>query len=493
MAAERLRVLLATPECAPWIKTGGLGDVAAALPAALAAAGLDVRVLLPAYRPVLAAAAHARVVATFAATAHFPAARLLEAPLPSGVPACLVDCPALYDRAGGPYQDEATGHDWDDNALRFALLSRVAALLASGSSPVPWRPHVLHCNDWQTGLAPAYLRFGPSPRVPTLMCVHNLAFQGLFPPDTVAAVELAPASFGVDGVEFHGRMSFLKAGLVYADAIATVSPTYAREIQREPLGFGLQGLLAARADRIRGILNGIDIEVWNPAGDPLIARTYDVAHLKAKGDNKRALQERLRLPRVSGVPLLGFVGRLTEQKGADLVAELAPRLAALPAQLALLGTGDRALESALRKVATAHPRAVAVEIGFDEPLAHLIEAGADAFLMPSRFEPCGLNQMYSQRYGTPPIAHATGGLCDSIVDCTPATLADGTAAGFLFREPTADALLAAIGRAIAAYRDAPTWRALQRNGMARDFSWDPSARAYARLYSALANDGARRG
>jgi len=493
MATERLRVLFATPECTPWIKTGGLGDVSAALPRALAAAGLGVRVLLPAYRPVLAAAAHARVVATFPATSHFLAARLLEAPLPSGVPAWLVDCPALYDRGSGPYQDEATGRDWEDNALRFALLSRVAATLASGSSPLAWRPHVLHCNDWQTGLAPAYLRSAPAPRPATVMCVHNLAFQGLFPPETVAAVELPPASFGVDGLEFHGRMSFLKAGLVYTDAITTVSPTYAREIQGEPLGFGLQGLLAARSERVHGILNGIDIDVWNPAGDPLIARTYDAGHLEAKGENKRALQQRVGLPRVPGVPLLGFVGRLTEQKGADLVAELAPRLAALPAQLALLGAGDRALESALRKVATAHPRGIAVEIGFDEPLAHLIEAGADAFLMPSRFEPCGLNQMYSQRYGTPPIARATGGLCDSIVDCTPGALADRTATGFLFGEATAQALLAAIGRAIAVYQDAPTWRALARNGMARDFSWDASAREYARLYSALANEVSRGG
>src|SRR5215510_939799 len=492
MMTERVRVLFATPECTPWIKTGGLGDVSAALPGALAAAGLDVRVLLPAYRPVLAAA-HAQVVTTFAATPRFPAARLLEAPLPSGVPAWLVDCPALYDRPGGPYQDEATGRDWEDNALRYALLSHVAALLASGSSPVAWRPHVLHCNDWQTGLAPAYLRFASAPSPATVMCVHNLAFQGLFPPATVAAVELPPASFGVDGAEFHGRMSFLKAGLVYAEAITTVSPTYAREIQGEPLGFGLQGLFAARSDRVHGILNGIDIEVWNPSSDSLIARTYDAEHLEDKGENKRALQQRIGLPRARGVPLLGFVGRLTEQKGADLVAELAPRLAALPAQLALLGTGDRALESALRKVPTTYPRRVAVEIGFDEPLAHLIEAGADAFLMPSRFEPSGLNQMYSQRYGTPPIARATGGLCDSIVDCTPATLADGTATGFLFREPTAEALLAAIGRAITAYHDAPAWRALVRNGMAKDFSWDASAREYARLYSALANERSRRG
>jgi len=485
MTSERLRVLFATPECAPWVKTGGLGDVSAALPAALEACGADVRVLLPGYRPVLAATKNRRELATFAATDRFPAARLLEAPLPSGVPAWLVDCPTLYDRDGGPYQDPATGSDWPDNALRFALLARVAALLAGESSPLSWHPQALHCNDWQTALAPAYLRFAGGTRAATVTCIHNLAFQGLFPPATAAEIDLPPAAYSVDGAEFYGRLSFLKAGLVYADAITTVSPTYAQEIQREPLGFGLQGLLAARAGELHGILNGIDDEVWNPAADPLIVRRYDAAHVEVKRENKLALQERLGLPADPRVPLLGFVGRLTQQKGADLIAAAAARIVAGPAQLAILGAGEREHEEALRALARARSREVAVKIGFDERLAHLIEAGADAFLMPSRFEPCGLNQMYSQRYGTPPIAHATGGLCDSVVDCTPATLADGTATGLLFREPTADALGDAVERAVAAYRDTATWRTLQRNGMARDFGWHASAERYVALYRSL--------
>jgi starch synthase len=490
MNGENLRILYATPECAPWVKTGGLGDVGAALPPALEACGLDVRVLMPAYRPVLAATAgHRRQLAKFAATARFPAAQLFEAPLPSGVPAWLVDCPALYDRDGGPYQDPQSTRDWPDNALRFAALARIAATLAGEASPLAWQPHVLHCNDWQTALAPAYLRFAGGARAATVTCIHNLAFQGLFPPGTAAEVELPPQAWSIDGAEFYGRLSFLKAGLVYADAITTVSPTYAREIQREPLGFGLQGLLAARAADLHGILNGIDDEVWNPAGDPLIARRYDAAHVEMKRENKLALQERMGLPGEARVPLLGFVGRLTEQKGADLIAAAAARLAAAPAQLAILGTGEPALEEALRELARARPREVAVKIGFDERLAHLVEAGADAFLMPSRFEPCGLNQMYSQRYGTPPVACATGGLVDSIVDCTPATLADGTATGFLFAEPTAAALAGAVERAIAAYRDTATWRALQRNGMARDFGWRASAQKYAALYQATASRG----
>ena len=358
MNSERLRVLFAAPECTPWVKTGGLGDVSAALPAALEACGLDVRVLLPAYRPVLAATAgQRRELASFAATARFPAARLLEAPLPSGVPAWLVDCPALYDRDGGPYQDPATGDDWPDNALRFALLARVAAMLAGESSPLAWRPAVLHCNDWQTALAPVYARFAGGPRAATVVCVHNLAFQGLFPPATASEIEFPAPAYSVDGAEFYGRLSFLKAGLAYADAITTVSPTYAQEIQREPLGFGMQGLLAARARVLHGILNGIDDGEWNPATDTLIARRYDAARLDAKRENKLALQRRLGLPADAAAPLFGFVGRLTEQKGVDLIVEAAPRITAAPAQLAVLGAGERGLEEALPRTRARAPAA----------------------------------------------------------------------------------------------------------------------------------------
>jgi len=483
MKEHPLRVLFATSECVPWIKTGGLADVAASLPPALAAHGLDVRVVLPAYRSVLAAATHRREVMPLPAFAGFPAARLFEAPLPSGVPAWLVDCPTLYDRDGGPYQNPA-GRDWPDSALRFGLLSYVAALLAYGQGPFSWSAQILHCNDWQTALGPAYARLAGGPA--TLMCVHNLAFQGLFPPETVAEVGLPPESFAVDGVEFFGKMSFLKAGLVYADALATVSPTYAREIQREPLGFGLQGVLAGRSERLHGILNGIDGRVWNPATDRLIARRYDASRLDAKRDNKRALQQRMGLPDTPDAPLFGFVGRLTEQKGVDLIAAIAPQMIAAPAQLVVLGTGEAKFEERFATLARTHPRAIGVRIGFDEALAHLIEAGSDAFLMPSRFEPCGLNQMYSQRYGTPPIARATGGLADSIFDCSPASLADETASGFLFAEPTPRDLWAAVERALELYRDLPAWRVLQRNGMAYDFSWEASARSYAELYATLA-------
>ena len=466
------------------MKTGGLGDVAGALPAALRRLGLDMRVLLPGYPAVLAALAGAPVAARIDASARLPAARLLDFELPGGVPAWAVDCPALYDRDGGPYQD-AGGADWDDNPLRFGQLSRVAALLGAAPSPVGWRAQVVHANDWQTGLAPAYAALADGAATATLITIHNLSFQGVFAPHWVTEVGLPAASFAVDGVEYHGRFSFLKAGLYYADAITTVSPTYAAEIQHEAMGMGLHGLLATRRDALHGILNGIDTALWNPATDASIPERYDAATLARKARNKRALQARFALEPRPEVLLLGAVGRLTEQKGFDLLAEAVDTVLALPAQIIVIGTGDKALEHRLHALAAAHPHSVGCYIGFDETLAHLVEAGADAFVMPSRFEPCGMNQMYSQRYGTPPIVHATGGLLDSVVDCTPQTLADGTATGFMFLAPTAAALAGAIERCAAAFRDPTAWRALQRNGMARDFGWGAAAREYAAVYARL--------
>ncbi|MBE0626253.1 MAG: glycogen synthase GlgA [Burkholderiales bacterium] len=482
---DQLRVLFATSECAPLVKTGGLADVSAALPAALGALGHDIRILLPGYREVLAQLPHSREIARVAALADVPGARLLLEQTAAGVALIVLDCPELYDRSGGPYQTGA-GVDWPDNAMRFGLLSRVAALLGSSVSPLDWQPQVLHCNDWQTGLAPAYLRHAAGARAATLLTVHNLAFQGIFEPRLVAALGLPAESFGADGVEFYGKLSFLKAGLQFADAISTVSPGYAREIQDAALGFGLHGLLSWRKDKLYGILNGIDTSLWNPATDPLIECRYSADTLASKAGNKRALQRRLGLASGPELPLFAVVSRLTEQKGLDWLLEITPQLLALPAQLALLGSGDPQLERGFLALSRSHPQQLSATIGFDEPLAHLIEAGADAFLMPSRFEPCGMNQMYSQRYGTPPVVRSTGGLADTVIDCNPATLADGSASGFVFHDPSARALLAAIERAAGAWRDAAKWRALQRNAMARDFSWAASARRYAGIYAQLA-------
>ncbi len=476
-----LRLLFATSECAPWVKTGGLGDVAAALPAALTGVGVDARVLLPAYPDVLKAAGRTRLLADIAATPPWPAAELRGARLPSGVRVALVCCPRLYDRPGGPYQD-AQGRDHPDNAQRFGFLAWIAALLSGPVSPLKWRPQVLHCNDWQTGLAPAFLRFSGARHAPTVMTIHNLAFQGVFPGNLTAELGLPPQAWAIDGVEFHGQTAFLKAGIQCGDAISTVSPTYAREIRQAPLGFGLEGLLEYRADALTGILNGIDTTIWNPATDALLPERYDVDTLERKKGNKLELQRVLGLTESEDAPLLGMVSRLTWQKGSDLVAALAPELAARGAQLAVAGEGDEVHVRALVAASRAAPGRVGVAVRFDERLAHLIEAGADAFLMPSRFEPCGLNQMYSQRYGTPPIAHATGGLVDSIVDATPRSLADRTATGFLHGEPSAEALSGAVARMLEAYRAPGLWRGIQRAGMTRDFGWQRSAAAYVDLY-----------
>ncbi|MEE8151365.1 MAG: glycogen synthase GlgA [Nitrosomonadaceae bacterium] len=485
-----LGVLFITSEVYPLIKTGGLGDVSAALPTALRELGVDVRLLIPGYPKVLAGLRYKRKVAGFSDLSHFPPFVLWSARLPAGkgiskgVPIFVIDCPSLYRRNGGPYTDTA-GQDWPDNALRFGLLSKIGAILASDASPLIWRPNIVHCNDWQSGLTPAYLHFYQGRKVVSLMSVHNLAFQGVFPPSTLTRLGLPATSYNISGIEYYGNMSFLKAGLYYSDHITTVSPTYAKEIQTMPLGFGLQGLLAGRSDHISGIVNGIDIAEWDPATDPYLAQNYTVKRIAAKGTNKRALQQVMGLVVDPDIPLFGMVSRHTYQKGCDLLLQVAPFLARMPAQLVILGSGEAGLDRELAALEKNHPGKIAVRIGFDETLSHLIEGGADSFLMPSRFEPCGLNQMYSQCYGTPPLVHATGGLLDTVVDCTPATLADGSASGFFFYEMDPGSFLAGIQRVIDSYCNKTTWLRLQRNGMAKDFSWRPGAIAYRDIYLSL--------
>jgi starch synthase len=389
-----------------------------------------------------------------------------------------VVCPQFYARNGGPYQN-SEGADWPDNALRFGLLSRAAALAAMGALP-DWTPDVIHCNDWQTGLAPTYLRYMPGARAATVFTIHNLAFQGIFPAQAIDALGLPAASFTVDGLEYYGQLSCMKGGIAYADAITTVSPTYAAEIQAEEHGAGLHGLLQHRRAHLSGILNGIDTAAWNPARDPYLARNYGPSTLADKTHNKRAVQLRAGLPTVNQ-PLLATVTRLTEQKGIDWLIEIVPALAARGLQLMVLGRGDPQFERELATLAAAHQANVAVTLDFDAPFAHLLEAGADIFLMPSRFEPCGMNQMYSQRYGTVPVVRATGGLADSVQD---AAKPDG--AGFVYAEASAAALLAAIDRALLVYADRMTWRRLQLNGMRRDFGWQGSAARYLEIYRRIA-------
>lgn len=478
-----MRVLFVTSEVAPLIKTGGLADVSAALPSALRRMGDDVRVLIPGYSQVLRALESFKIAVFLSGIKGFPDARLLGSALPDGTPLWVIDCPELFQRDGGIYQD-ATGADWPDNALRFGLLSKVAAILGGTESPLDWKPEIVHCNDWQSGLTPAYMHFAPG-GAPCVMTIHNLAFQGVFPPQTVDELALPEECFHPHGAEFYGNLSFLKAGLYYANHVTTVSPTYAEEIQTDVLGFGLQGLLRNRNKSLTGILNGIDDKEWNPAHDPALAQSYDVKNMSGKLANKLELQKRMGLKVDPDVPLFGLVSRFTYQKGLDVVLEIAPQLISFPAQLVLLGSGDATMQSDAQALARQFPGQIASVVGFDEALSHLIEAGADMFLMPSRFEPCGLNQMYSQHYGTPPIVHATGGLADSVVDCNKASLADGSASGFVFNKMTAQELLTCIQRALLIYRDKKSWSSLQLNGMHKDFGWQRSAGKYHEIYESL--------
>ena len=483
-----MRILFATSEVAPIIKTGGLADVSAALPAALFGMGVDIRILLPCYPQVVKALSDLQVIADFYANppagfADLPPCRLLLGVLPSGVPLYILDCPEMFLRGGGAYQDEH-GIDWSDNAQRFGLFSRVAALLASAATPLAWKPDILHCNDWQSGLAPAYLQYMQDP-APSVMTIHNIAFQGNFPASLMPELGLPWDCFKPDGVEFYGNLSFLKAGLFYADHITTVSPSYAKEIQTNVLGFGMQGLLAHRSDSLTGILNGIDTVEWNPAADGYLTHTYDAANLIGKTANKFELQRRLGLHIDPDIPVFGLVSRFAHQKGVDLVLEVAEKLIGLPAQLVLLGSGEAELQRTALSLAHRHSGKISAYVGFDEGLSHLIEAGADLFLMPSRYEPCGLNQMYSQRYGTPPVVHATGGLIDTVNDCNAATLAQGTASGFVFDRMDASSLLNAARRAVQAYKDNKTWMSLQQNCMKKDFGWHKSAMAYRQIYAQL--------
>jgi starch synthase len=480
-----MKILFVTPECAPMVKTGGLGDVSAALPRALRALGHDVVVLMPAYGN-MAAELRLQQVVSVPADGAWPASQLLQTTAPDGLPLWLLSCPGMYTHAGSPYGD-AKSHAGFGQAIGFGLLSRVAALLGTRPTLCEWQADIVQANDWPCGLTPLYLHQARSNSdlgtkvARSVMTIHNLAFQGVYPMAVSDALDISPAHRGIDGVEYWGQLSMLKAGLQFADAITTVSPTYAREIQQPSLGFGLDGVLRSRAEHLHGILNGIDTDVWNPGSDPLIAAPYTADTLDRKLQNKEALRTRLAM-RSSAGPLLGFVGRLTGQKGVDLILNGAPRFLAAGAQLVVLGRGEESFERGLTGLAAAHPGQVHVTLGFDESLAHGIEAGADCFLMPSRFEPCGLNQMYSQAYGTPPVVNRTGGLADTVVDAGP-DAAVGT--GFVMAQATQAEFDGAVARMLEAWQQPAFWRALQMRGMQQDFSWMQPAARYEALGQSL--------
>jgi len=482
-----LRVLSVASECFPLVKTGGLADVVGALPAALAECSVEVRTLIPAYPAVLAqAGAGAAAVHSFEDLFGGPA-RLLAAH-EAGLDLLLLDAPHLYARPGGPYADPWS-RDWPDNPQRFAALCWAAAEIGRGALP-DWRPDAVHAHDWQAGLLPAYLHYGEGPRPGTVFTVHNLAFQGWAPASLLAGLRLPPHAFDIEGVEFFGGIGALKAGLRLADRITTVSPTYAREITTPAEGQGLDGLLRARAGALAGILNGIDDTAWNPATDPHLAAPFDAAHPAAREANRAALRARMGLEDRPERLLMGVITRLTGQKGMDLLLQALPRLLELDMDLAVLGAGETGLEAGFRAAAEAHPGRIAARIGYDESLAHLIQGGSDALLVPSRFEPCGLTQLCALRYGALPVVARVGGLADTVIDANEAALAAGVATGLQFAPTTVPALEAALDRLASLWADRAVWTRTQANALRAPVGWARSARRYASLYREVAAERA---
>jgi starch synthase len=471
-----LRALAVASEIYPIIKTGGLADVAGALPLALRAEDVEVRTLVPGYPAVMDAIESAEPLLEW--PLFFGGiTRLLKAAC-GELDLLVLDAPHLFGRPGNPYVTPQ-GADWPDNGLRFAALSRMAADIGLGDVP-DFVPDIVHAHDWQAGLAPAYMHYSHRRQVGTVITVHNLAYQGKFPPEMLDELGLPPESFAMVGVEYYGTIGFLKAGLQFADRITTVSPTYAREIQSDEAGMGLSGLLRDRANALSGILNGIDVSVWNPATDPSIPARYSIGELEPRAADKASLQERLGLEQRADAFLLGVISRISWQKGLDLLLDCLPDIAGEGMQLALLGSGDADLQSRFQQAAQAHPGRIGVVIGYDERLAHLIQAGSDALVVPSRFEPCGLTQLCALRYGAVPVVAGVGGLADTVID------GGDAATGFKFHPVTSDNLAAAIRRAHAAFADKSVWRGLQANGMTTDVSWRGRAARYAELYREIA-------
>jgi starch synthase len=478
-----LNVLLASAEVFPLAKTGGLADVCASLPSALRAFGAEARILMPAYRGVASMVSARPVGRSFRPLIGADSVRLLKGFLPgSRVPVYLVHCPELYDRPGGPYADQY-GNDHPDNAIRFGVLSKVAAMFGTRQALDGWRADVIHGHDWHCGLASAYLKFGDNSTAASVFTIHNLAFQGNFDRKVRKSLGIDSLAFHMDGLEFYGHLSFMKAGIFYADAVTTVSPTYARQIQDSPLGCGMDGVLRYRMDRLTGILNGIDTQEWNPAADSRLPARYTRDDPAAKVGCRKALLADQGLDSDRDGLVVGMLGRMTAQKGWHLMLEAAPTLLDAGMAIVFMGSGNSQYEEAIRRLKARYPDRIAHREGFNEDFAHLLVAGADALAIPSVFEPCGLVQMYAQRYGTVPVAHRTGGLADTVTDLDDPR--GRTPTGFLFETPTPLALIRAMKRAQHVHGTRPAdWQRLQSNGMQQDFSWRSSARQYAEVYQA---------
>lgn len=481
-----MRLLFVSPEIFPLSKTGGLGDVSAALPAALAELGVDVRLMMPGYPKALSMARKVKVVAPLGRGTR--GRLLLGETSDTGLPVYLIDAPELFVRPGGPYQD-GDGIDWPDNAERFTLLARIAVAAACGRADPRWSADIVHANDWPTGLVPFLMQDVPAERRPaTVFTIHNLAFQGLFPADAMELLGLPWSAFSPDGIEFYNHLSFLKAGVRFSDKVTTVSPGYAREITASEYGAGFEGIIRSRQADLVGITNGVDLNVWNPATDTCLPATYSAADLSGKLECKQRLQKELHLHVDAETPIVASMSRLTDQKMADIVVSALPAMVEAGARFVLIGEGDQRIETEFARLAAKHPGEVSVFIGYDEAMAHRIIAGADILLAPARFEPCGLTAMYGSLYGTPPVGRRTGGLSATICDASPLAIRDATATGFLFDDISVDGLLEGVYRALALYRRPILWRQLQLHGMARDFGWATSARQYLELYAGLVGE-----
>ncbi len=490
-----MRILIVASEVVPFAKTGGLADVAGALPVELARKGHDVRVAMPKYAvvdetrfeliPILN-----EIIVRLGDTSYMTQIKRSYFPQ-TQIPVYFVQSQALYGRVG-LYQEN--GEDYRDNDVRFGVFCKAVIWLLKA---LDWMPDVIHCNDWQTALIPIYLRHDPEvaaadpqlPPLPVLFTIHNLAYQGLFTFESLGRLGLEASLFTPDKLEFFGKLNLLKGGILFSNEISTVSPRYAQEIQTPEYGCGLEGLLQSRRDHLQGIMNGIDTEAWNPQTDPHIPFHYSVRSIGGKTRCKKALQEKLGLVVDAARPLVGMISRLDPQKGFDLVKECLGAIMGEDLEFVLLGTGMPEYEAFFAEAASQYPGRMSVNLRFDNALAHQIYAGADIFLMPSRFEPCGLNQLYAMRYGTIPVVRRTGGLADSVIDATQENLAHGTATGYVFDEFAPEALMNALRRALAGYRQKPIWRQLQKAGMERDFSWAAAAEQYITLYKQMTGQG----
>ena len=478
------KILYISSEAFPLVKTGGLGDVAGSLPPALLKLQQDIRILLPAYQTVLDNLATKKVIAQ--SSYNNIKVSILETRLPgSKVKVWLVDCPMLFDRPGGPYTDQHN-QPWSDNALRFAVFCYAAVDVALNKLTLNWRPTIVHCNDWQSGLVPALLSLYKKPPA-TIFTIHNLAYQGNFDYQTFVDLKLPPELWHIDGLEFYNQLSFIKGGIAFADKVTTVSPNYAQEIMQPEFGYGLDGLVKHRSDDVSGILNGIDEKYWNPGADNHLVQKYNKRSLSNKQLNKLALQKEFNLPVSETIPMIGMVSRIVEQKGFELILQSLPELLEQPVQVVILGTGDSHYEIELLNWHNNYPDKIVVTIGYSEVLAHQIEAASDLYLMPSTFEPCGLNQLYSLQYGTLPIVTPVGGLADTVVHASEEAITQKTANGFVLEAATKQSLINTVHYAVQLFLQKEIWKQLQLNAMTADHSWQASAVKYLELYKTAKN------